>query len=90
MTKRRFRTFVAQDVISAPAWEADRVFRYKIGDAFVLLPSSEVQEMLAVLTSKIEESVSAAEKKLSSIRGEMEQLKVELYAKFGKSINLES
>ena len=46
--------------------------------------------MLSESTGKIEGSVSAAEEKLGSIREEMEQLKVELYARFGKSINLET
>ena len=64
--------------------------RYKIGDTFVSLPVPEVQEMLASSTEKIGESVSAVEGKLSIVRDEMEQLKVQLYARFGKSINLET
>ena len=63
---------------------------YKIGDTFVSLPLEEVQDLLSSSTIKIEESVSAAEEKLSTVREEMEQLKVDLYARFGKSINLES
>ena len=66
------------------------VQRYKIGDSFMSLPLPEVQEMLASSTGKIEESVSAVEERLSAVREEMEQLKVELYARFGKSINLET
>lgn len=66
------------------------IYRYKIGDTFVSLPLPEVQEMLASSTEQIEESVSAVEGKLSTIREEMEQLKVQLYARFGKSINLET
>ena len=54
------------------------------------LPLPEVQEMLASSTEKIEEAVSAVEGKLSVVREEMEQLKVQLYARFGKSINLET
>ena len=46
--------------------------------------------MLAASTEKIEEVVSAVERKLSVVREEMEQLKVQLYARFGKSINLET
>ena len=61
-----------------------------MGDTFISLPLPEVQEMLASSTEKIEESVSAVEGKLSTIREEMEQLKVRLYARFGKSINLET
>lgn len=65
-------------------------YRYKIGDSFISLPLPEVQEMLTASTSKIEEEVSATEEKLSTIREEMSQLKVELYARFGRSINLET
>lgn len=54
------------------------------------LPLPEVQELLSSSTSRIEESVSAAEEKLGTVREEMEQLKVDLYARFGKSINLET
>ena len=46
--------------------------------------------MLTMSTEKIEESVSAVEGTLSIVREEMEQLKVQLYARFGKSINLET
>ncbi|MCJ1277115.1 hypothetical protein MMC21_004925 [Puttea exsequens] len=63
---------------------------YKIGDTFMSLPLPEVQEMLASSTAKIEESVSQAEGKLNALREEMGQLKMQLYARFGKSINLET
>lgn len=69
--------------------EDDRI-PYKIGDTFVSLPLSEVQGMLTTSTEKIEESISAVEGKLSIVREEMENLKVQLYARFGKSINLET
>jgi prefoldin subunit 4 len=46
--------------------------------------------MLSTSTEKIEEEVAAVEEKLSTIREEMSQLKVELYARFGRSINLET
>lgn len=41
-------------------------------------------------TSKIEEDVSELEEKLGTVREDMSQLKVELYARFGRSINLET
>lgn len=63
---------------------------YKIGDSFISLPLPEVQEMLSTSTEKIEEEVAAVEEKLSTIREEMSQLKVQLYARFGRSINLET
>jgi prefoldin subunit 4 len=61
-----------------------------MGDAFISLPLAEVQELLSASTGNIEESVSAVEAKLSTVREEMTGLKVELYARFGKSINLET
>ena len=54
------------------------------------LPLPEVQELLASSTAKIEESVSVAEGALGAIQEEMELLKAQLYARFGKSINLET
>ncbi|PSS13348.1 hypothetical protein M430DRAFT_21254 [Amorphotheca resinae ATCC 22711] len=63
---------------------------YKIGDSFISLPLPEAQEMLSTSTSRIEEEVSAVEEKLAAVREEMSQLKVQLYARFGRSINLET
>lgn len=67
-----------------------RYSRYKIGDSFISLPLPEVQELLSASTEKIEEVVAVVEEKLGAIREEMTQLKVELYARFGRSINLET
>jgi prefoldin subunit 4 len=50
----------------------------------------EVSELLALSMTKIEESVSTVKDKLGTVREEMEQLKIDLYARFGKSINLET
>ncbi|RYO93259.1 hypothetical protein DL766_001379 [Monosporascus sp. MC13-8B] len=69
--------------------EDDKV-PYKIGDAFFHLPLPQAQEMLASSTSQIEEEVSALEEKIGTTKEEMTQLKVELYARFGRSINLET
>lgn len=46
--------------------------------------------MLEAATSKIGEQRSELEDKLESVHEEMRQLKVELYARFGKQINLET
>ncbi|KAL8937010.1 MAG: hypothetical protein Q9216_004639 [Gyalolechia sp. 2 TL-2023] len=70
--------------------DEDEKIPYKLGDAFIMLPLPEVQELLTSASGKIEKSVSATEGKLSGIRDEMESLKVDLYARFGKSINLET
>ena len=71
-------------------WNRLTCYSYKIGDSFISLPLPEVQEMLSTSTEKIEEEVTAVEEKLSTIREEMTQLKVQLYARFGRSINLET
>jgi len=65
-------------------------FRYKIGDCFVALPQPEVLEMLAASTESIDTEVQALEEKLAGIREQMQELKVALYARFGRSINLET
>jgi len=70
--------------------DEDEKVPYKIGDSFISLPLPEVQELLASSTEKIGEEVTGIEEKLSGIREEMQQLKVVLYARFGKSINLET
>jgi prefoldin subunit 4 len=49
-----------------------------------------VQERLSTSTGKIEEEVAEVEEKLSTVREEMTELKVQLYARFGRSINLET
>ena len=45
--------------------------------------------MLAASTEKVEGEASALSEKLSEVREEMQGLKVELYARFGKGINLD-
>ncbi|KAL1898690.1 hypothetical protein Cpir12675_001797 [Ceratocystis pirilliformis] len=62
---------------------------YKIGDAFFHLPLEQAQELLAQSSTRLDEDTSELEDKLSVIREEMTELKVQLYARFGKSINLE-
>jgi len=46
--------------------------------------------MLASSTTRVEEEVSELEDKIGSTKEEMQQLKIELYARFGRSINLET
>lgn len=45
--------------------------------------------MLTTANSRIEEETSTLEDKLSTVKEEMTSLKVDLYARFGKQINLE-
>lgn len=67
----------------------DSLDRYRIGDAFFHLELEQAQEMLGTATSRIEEDTSVLEEKISSIKDQMTELKVDLYARFGKQINLE-
>ncbi|KAF7593286.1 Prefoldin subunit 4 [Aspergillus hancockii] len=62
---------------------------YKIGDSFFQLPLEDAQALLSSSTEQIDSDVSGLEEKLSDLREELQQLKVALYARFGRSINLE-
>jgi prefoldin subunit 4 len=53
------------------------------------LPLSEAQEMLATSTKQIDDEVSRLEDSVQDLREEMKALKAQLYARFGKSINLD-
>ena len=46
--------------------------------------------MLSASTEQIDADVSGLEDSLSELREELQQLKVALYARFGRSINLET
>jgi prefoldin subunit 4 len=50
----------------------------------------EVHELLSSSTEKLDQDVDKLESQLSKIRDEMQELKVSLYARFGRSINLET
>ena len=63
---------------------------YKIGDSFISLPLSEAQSLLSSSTEQIDQDVSKLEESLAELREELQQLKVALYARFGRSINLET
>ena len=54
------------------------------------MPVEEVQDLLNGDTAKIDEGVEGLEQKLRDVREEMQELKVKLYARFGRSINLEA
>lgn len=54
------------------------------------LPLPEVQSLLTASTEEIDAEVTRLEEQKSEIKNEMQQLKVALYARFGRSINLET
>ncbi|KAF3933540.1 hypothetical protein ABW19_dt0200776 [Dactylella cylindrospora] len=63
---------------------------YKIGDAFVWLKVEEVREMLEKEGKELEGEIEELEGRIRGEKERMEELKVVLYAKFGRSINLEA
>ena len=65
-------------------------YRYKVGDCFVSLPQPQVLELLEASTEAIDSEVDALKSKLEGIQEEMGELKKALYARFGRSINLET
>ncbi|KAL2759834.1 hypothetical protein ACRALDRAFT_1074041 [Sodiomyces alcalophilus JCM 7366] len=69
--------------------EDDKV-PYKIGDAFFHVPQPQALEMLGAAAARLEEEIEELESKLEECRDEMAELKIGLYARFGKSINLET
>ncbi|OAA63191.1 Prefoldin, subunit 4 [Cordyceps fumosorosea ARSEF 2679] len=69
--------------------DEDEKIQYKIGDAFFHLPLEQAQEMLSTAITRIEEETDTLEGKISTIKEQMGELKVDLYARFGKQINLE-
>lgn len=54
------------------------------------LPQPEVLELLEASTKDIDKEVTSLEEKLEGVQEEMQELKVSLYARFGRSINLET
>ncbi|KAL2838884.1 Prefoldin, subunit 4 [Aspergillus pseudoustus] len=70
--------------------DEDELVPYKIGDTFIHLPLEEAQTLLSSSTEQIDSEVAKLEETLGDLRDEMQQLKVALYARFGRSINLET
>ncbi|KAJ5088604.1 hypothetical protein N7456_012220 [Penicillium angulare] len=70
--------------------DEDELVPYKIGDSFFQLPLAEAQSMLSTSTEQIDTDVSKLEESIGELREELQQLKVSLYARFGRSINLET
>lgn len=64
--------------------------RYRIGGAFVSISLEECQERLLLDMARVTEQISTLQNTISNAQRKMESLKVDLYAKFGKSINLEA
>ncbi|KAF8417121.1 Prefoldin subunit-domain-containing protein [Tirmania nivea] len=88
-TKQQEKEYLTDVTSELELADEDELVPYKIGDAFIHLPLLEVQAMLEASMAEIDKDIEAIETKLEDGRGEMNKLKVGLYAKFGKAINLE-
>ncbi|KPI41208.1 Prefoldin subunit 4 [Cyphellophora attinorum] len=64
--------------------------RYKVGSTFYSVPLSEAQTMLQEATSDADSEIEKLEDEVGVVKEEMDKLKAELYARFGRGINLEA
>ena len=69
--------------------EDDERVPYKVGDAFYSLTTEEVTERMEREKTAVEGEINRMEEDIDSIKKELSKLKVQLYGKFGNSINLE-
>ncbi|CAK7202250.1 hypothetical protein SEUCBS139899_004972 [Sporothrix eucalyptigena] len=70
--------------------DEDEEVPYKVGDAFFQVKAAKALKMVEASSSKMEKEIGSLEDTLSTVRDDMTQLKVDLYARFGRSINLET
>ena len=63
--------------------------RYKVGEAFLHMPHSQAVKRLERDQNVIDARVAALAAQADECEAEMKDLKVTLYAKFGKAINLD-
>ncbi|KAF3091746.1 hypothetical protein TWF569_002531 [Orbilia oligospora] len=86
-TEKEYLTDVSSELELS---DDDDLVPYKIGDAFVSLRVEEVRELLEGEIRVIDDEIEELEGKVRDDKEKMDELKVVLYAKFGKSINLEA
>lgn len=81
-------------VVSFPVSATEHVphhclHRYRIGESFVLLPFNKAKKMLTGDQEAVNKEIERIRSQLDEHTGEMKQLKVTLYGKFGTQINLD-
>ena len=60
-----------------------------MGECYVLLQKEEAEETLERKIEECEEKLGSVEEQVGELKDVMAGLKVELYGRFGKSINLD-
>lgn len=69
--------------------DEDELLSYRLGDSFVMLPQAKVMERLEQDGNEIDDKIAARRKEAEEVTSRMDELKTNLYARFGDSINLE-
>lgn len=69
--------------------DEDQPVLYRVGEAFVHLPLDQAQKRLAADAEVVEAEVARLQDALDMCQSTMKELKLQLYAKFGTSINLD-
>ncbi|KAI8104279.1 hypothetical protein M9434_002839 [Picochlorum sp. BPE23] len=67
----------------------DDVVPFVVGECFVRLPQEDVESKIEELKGAAEAEVASCEREMETIVASMNDLKTQLYAKFGNTINLE-
>jgi prefoldin subunit 4 len=70
--------------------EEEKLIPMKIGNAFIDVPSEQVEDYLSERQEKIKMELDNLGSSMNDVRQQMNQLKILLYAKFKNSINLET
>lgn len=63
--------------------------RFVLGECFVALDKDQAEARLEAQSSECDKDLATYAKELEGVKAQMTELKVQLYAKFGNSINLE-
>lgn len=61
-----------------------------VGETFLIEPTESILSSLDLRKIKIEKEIEEIQQRIQTIQGLLSDLKVSLYGKFGKSINLEN
>ncbi|KAJ3512939.1 hypothetical protein NLJ89_g3236 [Agrocybe chaxingu] len=69
--------------------EEDQTVLYKVGDTFLHMPHSRALKRLEKDQASVDARVAELAAQADDCESQMKQLKVVLYAKFGKAINLD-
>ncbi|RIA98103.1 Prefoldin beta-like protein [Glomus cerebriforme] len=69
--------------------DEDELIKYKIGEAFINISVEQAQQRIEKDKEILIQELEQLQHEMNDLNGQMSQLKVHLYGKFGKAINLE-